>query len=72
MFEFGRLRMQSLCYDPRLSGEVGHRYWDTDGTVDESGVIEARVAPAVSVGPHLPEHETMPVLTPALSVASSK
>eukprot|EP00933_Yihiella_yeosuensis_P071829 TRINITY_DN80071_c0_g1_i1.p1 TRINITY_DN80071_c0_g1~~TRINITY_DN80071_c0_g1_i1.p1 ORF type:complete len:430 (+),score=44.43 TRINITY_DN80071_c0_g1_i1:25-1314(+) len=45
------------------------RYWDADGTIDCSHVIAERCAPTPSVGPHLPEHETLPDGLPTLKEA---
>jgi len=42
------------------------RYWEADGAPDDSRCIQERRRPDPSVGPHLPEHETMPEGLPVL------
>lgn len=42
------------------------RYWDADGVVDDFACVAERRRPVPSVGPHLPQHETMPGGLPVL------
>lgn len=44
---------------PRQDMDGVSRYWDANGSVDDSKAIKERRAPIPSVGPHLPSHASL-------------
>lgn len=55
--------------DVAMARYLHSKYWDADGVVDDTIAIKERRAPTPSVGPFLPQHETMPDGLPVLKEA---